>query len=108
MVTEVEAVEAALFDLDGNGLPKPTADQAQAMRQMATMKHGRHPFGLPLHVDAAPADDRSAKGLRCRHCIHVKKNYRGYLKCAISTINHGPGTDLRLWWPACEKWEAAK
>lgn len=113
-------VDQPLFDLPGAKPPLPheparrgeklTPDQARAIRQAATMTRGMHPLGSKLHPDAAPVDDRQAEGLRCRGCVHVMgqggTNGR-YLKCDIHTITRGPGTDLRLWWPACDKRESA-
>jgi hypothetical protein len=99
-------VEVPLFGLNTEPTAKPTTDQARALRQAARMGHGLHPLGSPLHAQAATTDDRKAPGLRCDGCIHVLATRRRYLKCDAHTITHGPGTDLRLWWPACDRWEA--
>lgn len=110
-------VDVPLFDLPIGALietvvepaPKLSADRARTLKAAATLAQGRHPLGGKLHADAAPADDRKADGLRCRGCVHVvRQEYVAgdYLKCDAHLITRGPGTDLRLWWPACEGFEA--
>lgn len=32
---------------------------------------------------------------------------RTYYKCMLMPVTNGPGSDIRLSWPACVKWEAA-
>lgn len=113
-----ELVDIPLFDLDtqalpGLQLPPPertlSPDARRTLRNAATLAAGRHPLGTRLHRDAAPADDRKAEGLRCGSCIHAfrKGGVAGnYTKCRAHTVTGGPGTDIRLYWPACERWEA--
>lgn len=108
-------IDVPLFDLASGAIvaqaAEPAAklkpDQARALRQAAAMQRGMHPLGSKLHPDAA--DGRTGEGLRCRGCVHVTtQGYTSgrYLKCDAHTITRGPGTDLRLWWPACERYEA--
>jgi len=114
MITKL--VDVPLFDLSpGAAQPEPpvdpkiSADRARTIKRAATLARGWHPLGGKLHPDAAPADDRKAPGLRCRGCVHpiAQGGVAGnYIKCDAHAITGGPGTDLRLWWPACEKWEA--
>lgn len=101
-------IDVPLFDLpdDTPVAPKPTPDQARALRQAARIERGMHPLGSRLHIDAAEL--RTGKGLRCRSRVHVvaQGGTSGrYLKCDAHTVTRGPGTDLRMWWPACERHE---
>lgn len=97
--------------------PKPKPDARRRERQAACLARGQHPlaaalrYPLPLHADAAPVDDRDAPGLRCSGCrfrelIHWHNST--YPKCSYddwSQATHGPGTDIRRWWPACRNYE---
>jgi len=42
----------------------------------------------------------------CRHLIRVQPGQNTYLKCELTMITRGPGSDWRAGWPACGKWEA--
>lgn len=103
--------------------PKPKPAKVMRKRQDQCMKHGAHPLTaalrrtIPLHVDAAPADDREAPGLRCGSCAHRKFPWREvagrYPKCDVGgpkwpRATGGPGTDVRAWWPACTDYEAVQ
>lgn len=123
----------ALFDLEPIPAPEPEpklgADARRTLRQAAALARGRHPLGLGvapirLHPDAPPADDRKAPGPRCGDCLFIgaitSNGNKYYLKCTrgrsgeIGTPSfkrgpwetHGAATDLRAWWPGCERWEA--
>lgn len=37
----------------------------------------------------------------CQHLIRVKPGQNSYLKCDLTKITHGPGTDWRRKWQAC-------
>lgn len=41
----------------------------------------------------------------CRHFVRLSY-HRPYYKCDLTAITHGPGTDWRVRWPACGRWEA--
>lgn len=109
-------VDASLFDLPADAVhpdladaKRLSADRRRTQHQTALLRAGHHPFGRPLHPDAPPADDRAAAGPRCGTCSHLldtSHHNRSYLKCAISVISRGPGTDARRWWPACRDYEA--
>lgn len=109
-------MDDALFDLPDDGATRDPPATLQDMsytarltaRQAAKLATGWHPLGTPLHPDAAPVDDRKAPGLRCRSCEHL--THQGgtsgsYLKCEAHLITRGPGTDVRAWWPACNRYE---
>lgn len=44
---------------------------------------------------------------QCRDCMHLRvKEWAGrYFKCLLRGDTNGPGTDHRLRWPACGKYE---
>jgi hypothetical protein len=48
----------------------------------------------------------------CKTCVHLIKHtsngHKHFIKCALSPITFGAGTDWRVRWPACGKWEARK
>lgn len=86
-----------------------SADRRRTMRQLEMLQKRRHPLtGGALHPDAPALADRSAPGPRCRNCAHValQGGVAGrYTKCGLGPITGGPGTDIRLWWPGCSRWE---
>lgn len=101
--------------------PKRKPAQVMRKRQDQCLKHRAHPLTaalrrtIPLHPNAAPADDRAAAGLRCGTCAHRKFPWRevskSYPKCSFGgpkwpRATAGPGTDVRAWWPACADYEA--
>lgn len=47
------------------------------------------------------------EGARCRDCRHLRmKSFaRTYYKCNLRVDTNGPGTDHRVRWPACAKFE---
>lgn len=112
----------ALFDLPGDAVrpgapeqPKLSPDRRRTIRQRDALAAGRHPIGLllgipiKLHADAAPSDDRTAAGLRCKTCKFRTVNPWGYGKCTRSdaTTSHSAASDNRAWWPACVHFEPA-
>lgn len=122
--------EPTLFDLDPVPPPEPAprlgADARRTLRRAQAMASGLHPLSLlhgitlRLHPAAPPAGDRKAPGPRCGNCLFSGVNGWGYIKCTrgrtgeICTPSyrsgpyetHGGATDLRAWWPACDRWEA--
>lgn len=117
--------DATLFALDfvePSAVPSLSPDQRRTQRQAECLARGHHPLTaalgvhLPLHPNPAPADDREAPGRRCGNCAYRRtwhQRNRSYPKCWFSTdhagqfvedyerITHGPGTDVRAWWPGC-------
>lgn len=49
-------------------------------------------------------------GETCRTCAHSRfiKFAKTYHKCALVKTTGGPGTDIRLKWAACSRWQAKK
>ena len=50
---------------------------------------------------------RGPEGAKCRTCVHlvVHERARRYYKCLKRGVTFGPGTDHRVNWPACGKYE---
>lgn len=121
----------ALFDLEAAAAPEPDRrlgpDARRTIRRAQAMAHGSHPLvllggHLRLHADAPPADDRAAPGPRCGNCALAVVNAFDYLKCTVGRSGeigtpsfrrgpyetHGTASDLRYWWPGCERWQARR
>ncbi|MEU0515825.1 hypothetical protein [Amycolatopsis sp. NPDC006125] len=93
--------------------PELTAAERRRERQGEWLTSGLHPltaalgWPLRLHPDAPPAADHNAPGPRCGTCLFrelLKHHDNTYAKCAAGNgarRTHGPGTDIRAWWPAC-------
>ncbi len=50
---------------------------------------------------------RDPMGRSCKYCSHLyaHRHSRVYWKCDLRPETHGPGTDHRVHWPACGKYE---
>lgn len=76
-------------------------DRRRTVRRRQALEAGMHPLiGLPL------ADNGETCG-SCNHHRALRHNRRVYHKCALVGDSRGPGTDLRIGWPACVRWDAA-
>lgn len=110
-----------------------SADRRRTLRQAEDITRGQHPLArvlpgsdnhghLPLHPDAAPADDRRAPGPRCGNCRFRRTRHhhdQAYAKCIYPgtwgadqyelhgppRVTGGPASDVRSWWPGCRDWE---
>lgn len=62
-----------------------------------------HPTGNPCVRVFGPGPE----GRRCKHCKHLFFYQMGgrYYKCALRPVTGGPGSDHRVNWPACVKFE---
>lgn len=120
-----QAPQDALFPVDPARIvvrpaPKPkekiSADRLRTKKQRTLLAKGKHPIThLPLHTEAAPVDNRDAEGRRCGNCIFREQygyHRRTYAKCVLPGpsggtphVTHGAGTDVRAWWPGCERHE---
>lgn len=76
-----------------------SAQRRRTIRNRAFIKNGIHPVTrLPL----------ARNGETCGTCAlsgWVRMGGR-YFKCSLNKTS-GPATDLRVFWPACEKWKSS-
>ncbi len=83
------------LELTSDPLPPPKKRRRLNYKeqQAANVKDGLHPLGFRL----------ANNGEKCKTCYHVNThgNTRAYYKCTEYRITAGPGTDIRLKWPAC-------
>ena len=74
------------------------ADRARTVKRRAMLACGIHPAtGLPLLGRET-----------CGTCVHhfVRQFAGAYHKCRLVRSTGGPATDIRVSWPACEKWQS--
>jgi hypothetical protein len=48
-----------------------------------------------------------AKCKTCKHLTSIRPGQNKYYKCSLRGITHGPGTDHRVNWNACGKYQHA-
>ena len=50
---------------------------------------------------------RGAEGVTCKLCAHLFSHSmaRRFWKCDLRAFTHGPGSDHRVGWPACARYE---
>ena len=100
-------------DLEPVAVDRSSPARRRTTLREAMMAIGAHPLatlvrGLKLHPAAAPASDRKAPGLRCRDCVRVivqPGTKARYYKCSLYP-SRSEASDLRLWWPACQRFLA--
>lgn len=69
---------------------------ARARRLVAV---GVHPLTrTPARPDLGTCGD-------CRFRVLLDHHGRTYPKCQVSSATHGEATDVRKWWPACDRFE---
>lgn len=87
-----------LFDPGEPEVPvQLSAGRRRTARQRAWLADGRHPLmGGPTSDDPAQT---------CGTCTHVFRREGGYFKCALRNTR-GAGTDIRVSWPGCTRWES--
>jgi hypothetical protein len=70
-------------------------------QQLRNVRAGRHPLGSPLATE-----NRVNMEKRCGNCQHLYEHRVGgtYFKCTAHKMTHGPASDVRKKWPACDKW----
>jgi hypothetical protein len=77
-------------------------DVARRLRNESRIARGIHPFGQRL---------REPAGETCGSCkfkfAHWSNPEKKFFKCEKVKQTRGPGSDIRLKWPACVLWEAA-
>jgi hypothetical protein len=82
----------ALFDppvVEREPAVKLSVDRRRTLRNESLLARGLHP------VSRRPLLGHGT----CGECSHCCRNGR-YIKCDLNATN-GPGTDIRLKWPAC-------
>lgn len=93
-----------LFD-PGPALPEPAPEPKLSRGRKLTIRNddliarGIHPITRVPTIDT---------GATCKTCVHHFANrfrVKTYHKCALNCTG-GPGTDLRVGWPACTRYEA--
>jgi hypothetical protein len=99
------ADQGVLFDVDPVVAPEPgdavrlSYGRRLTLRQKADVARGIH----PLTRGRARPELGTCGG--CAHRALVGHHDRTYPKCDLREITHGPGSDCRAWWPACERFE---
>jgi hypothetical protein len=74
-----------------------SADARRTRRRELDIARGVHPLTKrPLRGDGETCGT-------CVNCFAVGRN-RTYYKCRLVAVTNGPGTDVRLKWPACINW----
>ena len=76
-----------------------SVQRGRTRRQKAYLRSGIHPATKVLL-----AGNGETCG-SCDHLVRVQHGNRGYYKCGLVEITRGPGSDIRLKWPACVAWE---
>lgn len=108
----------ALFDATPYEVaPEPdtgelSADRRRTLRQQTNVNNGIHPLtNGPLHEQASSDRTPASPGtdpFTCGTCIHrrvTSYHDRKYPKCDLGPVSSGAGTDVRAWWPACNRYE---
>lgn len=75
------------------------AGTTTAAGHIMNVRRGLHPMGFKLGPDGL--------GRRCGNCRFLARNRaaKTYLKCSYGGgYTNGPLTDVRGYWPGCEKW----
>lgn len=76
-----------------------SADARRTLRRNELLAAGTHPTTKrPLRTPA---------GETCGSCALLRRHRvsRTYWKCGAVPLTFGPGTDVRLSWPACDRWQ---
>jgi hypothetical protein len=77
-----------------------SATQRRTMRQQADLRNDVHPATKrPL------ADNGESCGTCGHHWVNEWTRGRRFHKCGLVEATHGPGSDIRVSWPACVEWE---
>jgi hypothetical protein len=74
--------------------------KAGKLRDAVRIENGFHPIGIRL----------GPLGESCGTCAHLQRREHSggkYFKCALRPKTKGPGTDIRMKWPACAFWKGA-
>jgi hypothetical protein len=87
-----------------------TEEQALALKRKKPPTNRTSLVAARLSAGLHPhrGDKLGPAGETCGSCKHhIVRHWAGrYHKCRFGPDSHGPATDLRVRWPACEKWES--
>lgn len=100
---DVAPFQLAVAPVPFEGQQGLSADRKRTARNEQRIAEGLHPFGWPLRE---PVGEETCK--TCQHARRVEHHDSVYWKCYFTVWTHGAGTDLRLKWPACERWETKR
>jgi len=93
-------VTEPLFDLPPVVVPpKLSSTEKLTIKNRALIANGYNPASR-----LALADNGETCGTCAHHVVHLRNKV--WHKCDLR-FTFGPGTDLRISWPACVKWEPA-
>jgi hypothetical protein len=96
--------ELRLFELPGEpdvdvNAPGLSEGRRRTLRNQGLIEAGIHPATRLALRD----------GATCGSCAHLVTNGgrrgRSWFKCGLVPVTSGPGTDVRLSWPACQRWD---
>lgn len=91
-----------LFDEFGPQQGPLSAAKRRTLRQQSQIGRGIHPA-----TEMALANNGQTCGT-CKHCEGFRHGGKStYYKCLLMPVTNGPGSDIRLSWPACVKWVSA-
>jgi hypothetical protein len=76
--------------------PKMSADRKRTFKRQQLIARGIHPATKVKLLD---------NGETCGSCIHSVKADDRWWKCELVSMSRGAGSDIRVSWPACQKWE---
>jgi hypothetical protein len=80
-------------------VPHPSADQRRTAMRQERLRRGVHPLTLlPL---LHPGWNRTCGD--CDHHVISSGHAKTFHKCDAVPITNGPATDIRVSWPACQK-----
>jgi len=94
-------VSDGLFDPAEFAVPQPSrepglsADRKRTVRRQELLDQGIHPA---TRCALREGDET------CYSCVHAVKSWKWW-KCDRLPFTGGPGTDIRVSWRACVKWE---
>ncbi len=90
------------------------------MRKVYKIVHGSYGSQLTIFGELTPIGKTSSvkqnpcissygttEGKKCKTCklLYYHEMSKRYYKCRLRKFTHGPGTDHRVNWPACGKYE---
>ena len=77
--------------------------------QLGVSSRSVHRDLAELRAAGVPIVGTIGVGIRCAHRTRVEYS-RSYPKCSLDRAQwtKGPGSDIKVRWPACERWEAKR